>query len=327
MGWPVGGWRVKIGIVTPAWNAAATLAAAIASVQAQTHADWRMAVVDDGSTDGTAALAGTIADPRLTVLRQARAGVSAARNRGIAALDVEAFLFLDADDWLAPEALATLSATLTTCPWAVAAVGPYRFADGTGPSLRTRHPMGGDLLRPLLRRNRFVNGGHVLVGAEAVAAAGPFDTGLSYGEDWEFWVRIALCGEFAAARCPAPLLHVRQRAEGAYARLAADPASFEPCMAAIFGNPAIRARLGNAGAAALHRAATAENTWVRGRETIRHGRTAEGIACLRQAVRLSPDLRRLALLAAVPVVLRLPRALRGALRPYTSSGAIAEPGS
>jgi glycosyltransferase involved in cell wall biosynthesis len=91
---------MRVGIVTPAWNVARWIDGTIRSVLEQTHADWRMVVVDDGSTDATAALVGRVADPRVTLLRQANAGVSAARNAGLAALDpgADAVLFLDADD-------------------------------------------------------------------------------------------------------------------------------------------------------------------------------------------------------------------------------------
>lgn len=309
---------MRIGVVTPAFNVAGFVGDAIRSVMAQRHTDWCMVVVDDGSTDTTAAIVESFDHPRLRLIRQGHAGVSAARNRGLAALDAEAYLFLDADDCLAPEALGELAATLDASPWATAAVGPYRFAAGSGPARRVRHPAHGNLLVPLLRRNRFVNGGHVLVCAEAAQAAGPFDTGLRYGEDWEYWVRIALQGEFVAVRTAVPLLHVRQRPDGAYARLAADPAAFRPCMAKIFDNPAVAARVGTDRLAVLRRQAEAEGQWVVGRELIRHGRPAEGLGWLRRAVRLSPSLRRMALLAAAPAVLRLPAGLRGALRPYAA---------
>jgi hypothetical protein len=309
---------LRIGVVTPAFNAATCLGAAIRSVLAQGHADWRMVVVDDGSADGTAAAAAEFSDPRLWLIRQANAGVSAARNRGVGTLAADAYLFLDADDRLAADALAMLAAALERHSEAVAAVGSYRFIAGTGPAWRTRPPLGGDLLQALLLRNRFVNGGHVLVRAEAVLAAGGFDTGLRYGEDWEFWVRIALQGAFAAARSVGPMLQVSQRADGAYACFAAEPASFQPCMAAIFDNPAVTARLGPERVSALRRMATAENHWVVGRELIRHGCQPEGLVWLRAAVRLCPTLRRMALLMGVPAVLRLPASMRGALRPYAS---------
>jgi glycosyltransferase involved in cell wall biosynthesis len=103
---------MRVGIVTPAWNMAPWIGAAIRSVLAQTHVDWRMVVVDDGSTDGTPDVVWALSDERLTLLRQVHEGVSAARNRGLLALEpgCEAILFLDADDQLTPNALTRLVA-------------------------------------------------------------------------------------------------------------------------------------------------------------------------------------------------------------------------
>jgi glycosyltransferase involved in cell wall biosynthesis len=114
---------LRISVVTPAYNAAPYVADAIGSVLGQTHRDLHLVVVDDGSTDDTAAIVGRFDDPRLTLIRQPNAGVSAARNRGAVVADGDALLFLDADDWLAPNALETLAAALEDTPQAVAAVG------------------------------------------------------------------------------------------------------------------------------------------------------------------------------------------------------------
>lgn len=90
-----------VSVVTPVWNAAATLAEAVASVRAQTRGDWEMLIIDDGSTDGGRALAEALAagDPRLRVLGwAARRGAAAARNAGIKAARGRVIAFLDADD-------------------------------------------------------------------------------------------------------------------------------------------------------------------------------------------------------------------------------------
>ena len=79
---------MRIAIVTPAFNVAPYIGDAIVSVLAQTHRDWTMAVVDDGSTDATAAVAARFAYPGMRLLRQANAGVSAARNRGSRPLEL-----------------------------------------------------------------------------------------------------------------------------------------------------------------------------------------------------------------------------------------------
>ncbi len=318
---------LRITVVTPAYNAAPYLADAIRSVLAQTHRNLSHIVVDDGSADAdaTAAVATAFADSRLTLIRQCHAGVAAARNRGMAAAEGDALLFLDADDWLQPVALATLSATLDAAPEAVAAVGRYVRVDAAGrPTERQDRPLRAapsDLLARLVVRNQFANGGHVLIRRAAARQAGTFLPGMIYGEDWEYFVRLALLGPFAFVPAPAPLLFVRSRAEGAYRRLAADPDAFAPCMAAIFGNPGLAARLGATRLAALRRLAEAENAWVIGRELVRQGRAGEGRRWLVRSVAAAPSLRRVGLLAAAHALPLLPQAWRGPFRAYAAPGA------
>ena len=98
-----------VSVITPVWNAAATLGETVASVRAQGFPDWEMLVVDDGSTDASLALARALAaeDPRIRVLAQgANAGAAAARNRGIREAAGRFIAFLDADDLWRPEKLA-----------------------------------------------------------------------------------------------------------------------------------------------------------------------------------------------------------------------------
>jgi glycosyltransferase involved in cell wall biosynthesis len=316
---------VRIGIVIPAFNAGRWIGAAIASVLAQSHTGWSLVVVDDGSTDHTGDVVAGFDDRRIRLIRQANAGVSVARNRGIAELagtfpcsrppvgkDRVGMLFLDADDSLASDALCRLAAALDAAPAAVAASGPCSFAD-TG---MVRSPPSGDLLRRLLVRNLFANGGHVLLRAEAVHAAGGFLPGVAYGEDWEFWIRIALQGRFVGVTGNAPVLFLRRHGEGAYRRLAAEAAAFGPCMDAIFANPALLARFGAKRLAAIRRQTEAENDWIVGREQIRHGCGASGLRRLRRSVRRHLTPRRAVLLAAAHAMPLLPTAWRGRLRPY-----------
>jgi glycosyltransferase involved in cell wall biosynthesis len=180
---------MRIGIVTPAFNVAAYVGDAIRSVLAQAHADWTMTVVDDGSTDRTAVIAASFDDPRVRLIRQRNAGVSTARNRGLTATNAETVLFLDADDWLSPDALSVLAATLRSDPGALAAVGPYRRVLAGKPEWGSRvsRPRSGDLLEALLVRNLFANGGHLLIRRHKVETAGTFNLSLTYGEDWEYW--------------------------------------------------------------------------------------------------------------------------------------------
>ena len=93
-----------VSVVVPAFNRGDCIGRAIASVQAQSYSNWDLIVVDDGSTDDTAAVVGRISeqDPRVRFARQPRnLGAQAARNAGVNAARGEWVAFLDSDDrWL-----------------------------------------------------------------------------------------------------------------------------------------------------------------------------------------------------------------------------------
>jgi glycosyltransferase involved in cell wall biosynthesis len=86
-----------ISVVIPAFNAERYLAAAIDSVLAQTLQPAEIIVVNDGSTDRTAAVLAAYGD-RVTVISQANCGISVANNRGVASASGLYLGFLDADD-------------------------------------------------------------------------------------------------------------------------------------------------------------------------------------------------------------------------------------
>jgi glycosyltransferase involved in cell wall biosynthesis len=290
---------VRIAIIIPAFNVAPFLDQAVRSVLAQTHTDWSLVIVDDGSTDPTATVAAKFRDKRIQLLRQDNAGVSAARNRGIRHAETtapDAFLFLDGDDWLAPNALGLLADALDTAPWAAAACGRYARVAAHGAPRLSPPPHHGCLLERLMIRNLFANGGHLLIRQEAVRATGDFRRDLSYGEDWEYWTRIALLGEFVSVPSRTPILFVRERAGSAMLTKATDPAAYRAATDAIHRNPAIANRLGTSRLLRLRHRADAETAWAVGRELIRHGQQRAGQRWLGRSIASAPSIRRLLLM-------------------------------
>lgn len=187
---------MKVGVVIPAFNAAATVADTIASLQAQTLRDWVAVVVDDGSTDDTAPVVAGIAaaDSRITLHRQANAGEAAARNAGLAQLTTDWVAFLDADDQVTPTWLERLSAEahanstldVVHCRWArVAADGTVIPAVWQAPS--------GDLFAVWARRSAFPVHA-AIVRRTVVDAVGGFDITLEKSADWDLWQRVARTG-------------------------------------------------------------------------------------------------------------------------------------
>ncbi len=99
-----------ISVIVPVYNMMHTLPAAIDSILAQTYTHWELVIVDDGSTDGSGALADAYMerDARILVLHQENAGVSAGRNTAMRAACGEWIAFLDADDVYLPESFAQM---------------------------------------------------------------------------------------------------------------------------------------------------------------------------------------------------------------------------
>ena len=205
-------------MVIPAYDRATTIVAAIESVLRQTWADFELIVVDDGSKDGTAAAAASVADPRLRVVRlPANRGAAAARNTGAAEARGHWIAFQDSDDEWLPEKLARQLARLAARPEAVAAycglltVGALD-AEAGGRTRLTYIPTPDTSLvegriQPMLLTHNFMSTQTVVVRRDVFLSLSGFDESLPAMEDWEFAIRLAGAGEIAFV--DAPLVHQR----------------------------------------------------------------------------------------------------------------------
>lgn len=208
-----------VSVIVAAYNAERFIEATCRSALAQTHTPLEIVVVDDGSTDGTAAIVErlTAADPRLRLIRQTNQGVAAARNRALAASTGDFVAPLDADDLWDPDKVARQVAALESAgPDAVMAYCWWAWIDEQDVVLdrSPRWHEHGDVLDRLLEVNFTGSASVPLFRRAAVVAASGYDPslrerGCTGCEDWDLALRLAADGRVVVV--PATLVGYRRR--------------------------------------------------------------------------------------------------------------------
>ena len=188
-----------VSVVIPLYNKADSILKTLCSAVRQIDVEFEIVVVDDGSTDGGARLVEASGVPRLRLIQQANAGVSAARNRGIAAAEGKWIALLDADDVWSYDHLAGLLNAIED-----------RTAIAAFSNLNLQSRGGRPLINMKIAAQKvddyfsfaLSNGGYpmssssVLVRRDELLAAGLFAVGISAGEDTDMWCRLACRGPF-----------------------------------------------------------------------------------------------------------------------------------
>jgi glycosyltransferase involved in cell wall biosynthesis len=274
-----------VSVVMPAKNATAHIREAIESVFAQGDDVSELIIVDDGSTDDTVSVVRSLGAGRIRLAVNGNTGVSAARNLGAAMAGGHWLMFLDADDRLRPGAVSTLVAAAKAAPHAVVVYGDYDSIDGEGRPigrrglLKQRSKPSGQVLTRLAAGNFIVNGGVMLVRADAFNAVGGFDESLKYCEDWHCWCRLAAVGEFQFTR--AHLLDYRVHAANTMSAALRSPEDFFPAVERVFGDKLILRKLPAEAAPGLRRAAEIHLVTYAAAQAIRFRRYREAFSCLR----------------------------------------------
>lgn len=188
-----------ITVVIPLYNKADSIATALDSVLIQTYQDFEVIVVDDGSRDGGAAVVEGYTDARIRLIHQENAGVSAARNKGVAEAKGEYVAFLDADDEWMPEFLAEIVALQQEFPICKAQATTYvqhMYGEKHGIILK-KIPFSGDhgvltnYFEVATHSNPPVWTGAVCIERALLQELGGFPLGIKSGEDLLTWARMA----------------------------------------------------------------------------------------------------------------------------------------
>ena len=310
----------EITVVIPAYNVSTHIKACLRSLLDQSYADWTCVVVDDGSTDDTAARVLGVTDPRINLLRRDNGGVSQARNQGLAEVKGPFVMFLDGDDLLHPTALERLREALAESPETVASFGPLRKVLANGdpyPGEKrladVRYP-DGNVLEHMVRENFLANGGQVLVRSAPARRIGGFDPALRLSEDWEFWCRLALCGPFRYIGNAADVFSLRVSEGGASGTLAAEWANHRPALDKVLDNGDIAACFSPHRWQRLCRQARASHLFEAGRVNFTCRDFPRARRLMLEALWADPRPKRIALFALAQLSQLLGRSLASRLR-------------
>ncbi|AFY54581.1 glycosyl transferase [Rivularia sp. PCC 7116] len=209
----------KVSVVVPAYNVSNYLKDALASLEAQTFPDFEALIVDDGSTDNTAAVAGEFCrrDSRFKLLQKSNGGLSSARNYGIRHAGGEYIALLDGDDVYHKDKLATHIARLYSCADVGLVYSASRtIRDDGKPTFITLSgkPVHSNPLLALLCKNFIGHGSNAVFRRCLIDEIGEFNESLRSWEDVDLWLRIAATQKWRFYREKRILSYYRVRPSG-----------------------------------------------------------------------------------------------------------------
>ena len=191
---------MTISVIIPSINAAKWLPSAVASVRAQTRPADEIVIIDDGSTDGTEAICHEFG-PNIRYVRRENGGLAAARNTGVKNTAGEWLLFLDADDILLPDALASLASTAAASDAGVVyGFVLQRQTHSTEAKLHGRPYAVGETPAPAKAHfwwTPIPTAGCALISRSLNERVGGFDENFRQVEDAEYWLRCGVTAPFA----------------------------------------------------------------------------------------------------------------------------------
>jgi len=205
-----------VSILIPAFNAQQWIGDAIKSALAQTWGQKEIIVVDDGSTDGTLAIARNFTYNSVRVVTQCNQGAAAARNKAYSICQGDYIQWLDADDVMNPDKLtkqievlerSANNRTIVSSAWGHFAYRRDRAYFSPNSLWCDLSPL--EWLLRKLRHNHFMSCAVWLVSRELTNAAGPWDTRLSVDDDGEYFARVVRASDLVRFVSEAKVLYRR----------------------------------------------------------------------------------------------------------------------
>ena len=210
---------MRLSVIIPLYNKAPYVAKAIQSVLAQTFTDYELIIVDDGSKDNSAEIASQVIEghENCRLIRQDNAGVSMARNNGVAASHGDYLCFLDADDWWDPAFLEEMSKLIEEFPEAGIYGTNYTIVNESKHKTRVAIIGVDDAFEKgyINYCKAYASTKYMPLTSISVAIPKPvfdemggFPKGIKLGEDFILWIHIAL--KYKVAFLNKPLAYYNQ---------------------------------------------------------------------------------------------------------------------
>jgi glycosyltransferase involved in cell wall biosynthesis len=190
--------KPPVSVIMSVWNADPYLEESVNSIRQQSFGDFEFIIVDDGSTDGTAARLAHHAslDPRMTILSQENRGLVSSLNRALSAASGRLIARMDGDDISAPERLARQMEAFERAPDVVAIGTAYEEIDAQGNHIRQAcPPLGAAAIRSTLERMNCMAHPTVMMQRDAVVKVGAYRRAFLHCEDYDLWLRLSEIGD------------------------------------------------------------------------------------------------------------------------------------
>lgn len=194
-------------MLLPVYNGADTIAASIRGILAQTHKEFELLVVDDGSNDNTAELVRRFTDSRVRLLHKENGGLGSALNVGLQHASADWIARIDADDYAHPLRLERQLAWLRKYPGCGVLGTWYAMHNGSSVLYIVHTETEPAALRRRFALHNEINHSSVIYRKDLVLAAGGYAAGVF--EDYDLWLRLKDTAEFRVLPEPLVLTHYR----------------------------------------------------------------------------------------------------------------------
>jgi len=227
-----------ISIIMPAYNVASYIQEAIDSVLEQSHKNWELLVIDNGSTDETQSLIKNYSDPRIRTFDFSQnKGVSYARNVGLKNMQGSYFCFLDSDDVLTPSSLQSRLTVFQNDPKVAIVDGAVEVANqDLSKTIRVYRPtFKGQPLREYFQLSASCFFGVSCMIKRLPAVSYTFDTEMTHAEDLWFYIQYAGKSQYSYSQ--EVIMRVRQRKGSAMTNLSGLENGYQELYQRIAGLP------------------------------------------------------------------------------------------